>query len=175
MASFDQKKADSINGDHIRMLSADDFAQRILPYLIGVVSEPPTPSEKAVLREAAPLVQERIALLGEARGLLEFFFLDDDQIVYDADALPSNVDQARLVLDAAQAALKPLDDFSTEAIESALRTSLVDGAGLKPRVAFGPLRTALSGKRISPPLFESMQILDKETTLARLERFRLAL
>jgi glutamyl-tRNA synthetase len=174
-ASFDQKKADSINGDHIRMLSADDFAQRILPYLIGVVSEPPTPSEKAVLREAAPLVQERIALLGEARGLLEFFFLDDDQIVYDADALPSNVDQARLVLDAAQAALKPLDDFSTEAIESALRTSLVDGAGLKPRVAFGPLRTALSGKRISPPLFESMQILDKETTLARLERFRLAL
>ena len=69
----------------------------------------------------------------------------------------------------------PLDDFSTEAIESALRTSLVDGAGLKPRVAFGPLRTALSGKRISPPLFESMQILDKETTLARLERFRLAL
>ncbi len=174
-ASFDQKKADSINGDHIRMLSADDFAQRILPYLIGVVSEPPTPSEKAVLREAAPLVQERIALLGEARGLLEFFFLDDDQIVYDADALPSNVDQAKLVLDAAQAALKTLDDFSTEAIESALRTSLVDGAGLKPRVAFGPLRTALSGKRISPPLFESMQILDKETTLARLERFRLAL
>jgi len=174
-ASFDQKKADSINGDHIRMLAADDFEHRILPYLIGVVSEPPTPSEKAVLREAAPLVQERIAVLGEARGLLEFFFLDDDQIVYDADALPPNVDQAKLVLDAAQAALKPLDDFSTAAIESALRTSLVDGAGLKPRVAFGPLRTALSGKRISPPLFESMQILDKETTLARLERFRLAL
>ncbi len=174
-ASFDQKKADSINGDHIRMLAADDFEERILPYLAGVVSDPPTPSEKAVLREAAPLVQERIAVLGEVRGLLEFFFLDDDEIVYEADALPSNVDEARLVLDAAQAALEPLDDFSTTAVEHALRTSLVEGAGLKPRLAFGPLRTALSGKRISPPLFESMQILDKESTLARLERFRLSL
>jgi glutamyl-tRNA synthetase len=157
------------------MLAADDFEERILPYLAGVVNDPPTPSEKAVLREAAPLVQERIAVLGEVRGLLEFFFLDDDEIVYEADALPSNADEARLVLDAAQAALEPLDDFSTAAVEHALRTSLVDGAGLKPRLAFGPLRTALSGKRISPPLFESMQILDKESTLARLERFRLSL
>ena len=179
-ASFDQKKADSINGDHIRMLAPDDFEQRILPYLTGVVSDPPTPTEKAVLREAAPLVQERIALLGEVRGLLEFFFLADDEIVYEADALPANTDEARLVLDAAYAALEPLDDFSTESIESALRVSLTNspeegGAGLKPRIAFGPLRTALSGKRISPPLFESMQILDKESTLARLDRFRLSL
>jgi glutamyl-tRNA synthetase len=174
-ASFDQKKADSINGDHIRMLAADEFGERILPYLSGVVSDPPTPTERAILREAAPLVQERIAVLGEVRGLLEFFFLDDDAIVYEADALPANVDEAKLVLDAAQAALEPLDDFSTAAVESALRGALIEGAGLKPRVAFGPLRTALSGRRISPPLFESMQILDKESTLARLERFRLSL
>jgi glutamyl-tRNA synthetase len=174
-ARFDLKKADSINGDHIRMLAADDFEERILPYLTGVVSDPPTPSEKAILREAAPLVQERIAVLGEVRGLLEFFFMADDEIVYEADALPANVDEAKLVLNAAQAALEPLDDFSTAAIESALRTALVEGAGLKPRLAFGPLRTALSGRRISPPLFESMQILDKESTLARLERFRLSL
>jgi glutamyl-tRNA synthetase len=179
-ASFDQKKADSINGDHIRMLAADDFEQRILPYLAGVVSDPPTPSERAVLREAAPLVQERIALLGEVRSLLAFFFTPDDEIVYDADALPQNADEARRVLNAAYAALEPLNDFSTEAIETALRVALTNspeegGAGLKPRIAFGPLRTALSGKRISPPLFESMQILDKESTLARLDRFREAL
>ncbi|MDP9028775.1 MAG: glutamate--tRNA ligase [Actinomycetota bacterium] len=179
-ARFDLKKAESINGDHIRMLAADDFEQRILPYLAGVVSDPPTASEEGVLREAAPLVQERIALLGEVRGLLEFFFQADEEIVYDADALPANADEARLVLDAAYAALEELDDFSTEAIESALRVALTNspeegGAGLKPRIAFGPLRTALSGKRISPPLFESMQILDKESTLARLERFREAL
>jgi glutamyl-tRNA synthetase len=174
-ASFDQRKADSINGDHIRMLAADDFEQRIVPYLAGVISEPPTPSEKAILREAAPLVQERIAVLSEVRDMLAFFFEADDELVYDADALPDDADQAKRILDAAQAALEPLTDFSRDAVEGALRAALIDGAGLKPRVAFGPLRTALSGKRISPPLFESMEILDKETTLARLERFRLSL
>ncbi|MFC5503237.1 glutamate--tRNA ligase [Lysinimonas soli] len=179
-ASFDQKKADSINGDHIRMLAPDDFEVRILPYLAGIVSDPPTPSERAILREAAPLVQERIAVLSEVRELLAFFFQADDAIAYEPDALPTDRDQARLVLDAAYACLEQLDDFSREAIESALRVSLTNspeegGAGLKPRLAFGPLRTALSGKRISPPLFESMEILDKEATLARIERFRQAL
>ena len=179
-ASFDQKKADSINGDHIRMLQPDDFEVRLLPYLAGVVSDPPTPAEQAILREAAPLVQERITVLSEARPMLEFFFQPDDSIVYEADALPQNADEARRVLDAAYAALEQLDDFSTEVIEQTLRHTLTDppeegGAGLKPRIAFGPLRTALSGKRISPPLFESMEILDKESTLARLDRFRAAL
>jgi len=84
------------------------------------------------------------------------------------------------VLDAGYAALEPLDDFAAAAIESALRGALTEpvengGAGLKPRTAFGPLRTALSGRRISPPLFESMEILGKESTLARLERFRRSL
>ncbi len=179
-ASFDQKKADSINGDHIRMLAPDDFEARLLPYLDGIVSEPPTPSEQAILREAAPLVQERITVLGEARPMLEFFFQPDDTIVYEADALPRDAAQARRILDAAYAALEPLDDFAAAVIEQTLRHALTDppeqgGAGLKPRDAFGPLRTALSGKRISPPLFESMEILGKTSTLARLDRFRLAL
>ena len=173
-ARFDVKKAESINGDHIRMLAPDDFENRIVPYLAGLVSEPPTPTEQAILREAAPLVQERINLLGEARGMLAFLFTPDDAIEFDADALPAekDEDEARLVLDAAYAALEQLDDFSAEAIEAALRAALIEGAGLKPRTAFGPLRTAISGRRVSPPLFESMEILDKEATLARLDRLR---
>ncbi|MEO8263865.1 MAG: glutamate--tRNA ligase family protein, partial [Pseudolysinimonas sp.] len=171
-ARFDLKKAESINGDHIRLLGADDFTARIVPYLSGLVADPPTPTEQAILREAAPLVQERINLLGEARGMLAFLFTPDDQIEYEPDAMPADADEARRVLDASYAALENLDDFSTEAIEAALRAALGDGAGLKPRVAFGPLRTAISGRRVSPPLFESMQILDKESTLARLERLR---
>jgi len=79
------------------------------------------------------------------------------------------------VLTAGIAALEQLDDWHTEAIEAALRTALIDDLGLKPRVAFGPLRVGVSGRRISPPLFESMEILGKESTLARLERFRLSL
>jgi glutamyl-tRNA synthetase len=109
--------------------------------------------------------------------MLAFLFTPDDEIVYDDDALPKDADQARLVLDAAVAALEPLDDFSAAAIEAALRAALTvpvedGGAGLNPRTAFGPLRTAISGRRVSPPLFESMEILDKESTLARLDRFR---
>ena len=171
-ARFDQKKADAINGDHIRMLDGDDFAARIVPYLAGVVEQPPTPAQAAILREAAPLVQERIGVLSEARGMLEFLFASDDAIEYEADALPKNADEARLVLEASVAALEGLTEFGTAEIEAALRAALIDGAGLKPRLAFGPLRTALSGRRISPPLFESMEILGKESTLARLERFR---
>lgn len=179
-ARFDQKKADAIDGDHIRMLERDDFERRIVPYLAGLVADPPTPTQAAILREAAPLVQERINVLGEARGMLAFLFTPDDEIVYDDDALPKDAVQARLVLDAAVAALEPLDDFSAAAIEAALRAALTEpaengGAGLNPRTAFGPLRTAVSGRRVSPPLFESMEILDKESTLVRLDRFARAL
>ncbi|MAT17776.1 MAG: glutamate--tRNA ligase [Leifsonia sp.] len=178
-ARFDLKKAESINGDHIRLLGAEDFAARIVPYLEGLVSDPPTPAEQAILREAAPLVQERINLLGEAHGMLAFLFTPDDRIEFEADALPkpNAVDEARLVLDAAEAALSPLTEFGRVEIEAALRAALTDpvedgGAGLKPRVAFGALRTAVSGRRVSPPLFESMEILGKASTLARLARLR---
>lgn len=178
-ARFDQKKADALNGDHIRMLAADEVADRIVPYLAGFVENPPTPEQAAILREAVPLVQERITVLSEARGMLRFLFTADDDLDYDADALPrpQDVDQARRVLDASVAALEPLTDFSHERIAEALRSALLTpvdegGPGLKPRVAFAPLRTAISGRRISPPLFESMEILGRASTLARLDRLR---
>jgi glutamyl-tRNA synthetase len=104
--------------------------------------------------------------------MLGFLFTPDDQLEYDADAMPADAEEARLVLDASYAALQGLDDFSAGAIEAALRAALIDGAGLKPRLAFGPLRTAISGRRVSPPLFESMEILDRDSTLARLDRLR---
>ena len=167
-ARFDLKKAESINGDQIRLLGADDFAERLVGYLGDLVSSPPTPIEKAILREAAPLVQERMQVLSEAPALLGFFFAADDTIQCDPDALPpaGSAD----ILNAAIAALEQLNDWSHAEVERVLRVELIDGAGLKPRIAFGPLRSALSGKRISPPLFESMQLLGKDSTLARLRR-----
>ncbi|HEY0277196.1 MAG TPA: hypothetical protein VGC32_02895, partial [Solirubrobacterales bacterium] len=167
-ARFDVKKAESINGDHIRLLPVEDFAGRLAPYLGEYLADPPTGIQQAILREAAPLVQERMQLLGEAPALLGFLFTPDDRIEYDADALPGA--DAAVILDAAVAVLEQLNDWSHEAIEAALRAELIEGAGLKPRIAFGALRTALSGKRISPPLFESMELLGKESTLARLRR-----
>lgn len=169
-ARFDVKKAESINGDHIRLLAVDDFAERLEPYLVGLVNND---DDRALLRRAAPLVQERMQLLGEAPGLLGFLFETDSELVFEADALPGA--EGVEVLDAALAVLPGIPDWSTAGIEEALRTELIDARGLKPRTAFGPLRTAVSGRRISPPLFESMELLGRESTLARITRLRAAL
>ncbi|MFK4483317.1 glutamate--tRNA ligase [Curtobacterium sp. AB7] len=167
-ARFDHKKAEAINGDHIRLLEASDFRSRLLPYLTDLVADPPTAEQTEVLTKAAPLVQERMQLLGEAPAMLGFLFTADADLVVEDDALASLKGDTGAVLTAGIAALEQLDDWRTEAIEGALRTALIDDLGLKPRVAFGPLRVGVSGRRISPPLFESMEILGKESTLTRL-------
>jgi len=166
-ARFDLKKAESINGDHIRLLSVEDFASRLEPYLADIVT---TDADRELLVKAAPLVQERMQLLGEAPGLLKFLFTPDDALVVEDDALPGA--DGATVLDAALAVLPGVEDWTTASIEAALRAELLERLELKPRLAFGPLRSAISGRRISPPLFESMELLGRESTLVRLERLR---
>uniref|UniRef100_UPI002587D6C9 glutamate--tRNA ligase n=1 Tax=Arthrobacter sp. TaxID=1667 RepID=UPI002587D6C9 len=173
-ARFDIKKAEAINGTHVRMLEAADFRNRLVPYLqaAGTVGQALTAREEEILTEAAPLVQERITLLGEAPEMLSFLFKKDDAVDVADDArkgLPANLTE---VLDAALAALEPVAEWTAENIQSALREALVEGLGVKPRLAFGPVRTAVSGRRISPPLFESMVILGRDSSLARLKAFR---
>ena len=169
-ARFDQKKAESINGDHIRMLDAADFAARIVPYLVaeGVVSDPPSAAQQQMITAAAPLVQERVQLLGEVPALLGFLFTDE--VAYQDDALSSLPANAGEVLVASVGALElvPEQSFTAAAVQEALAGALIEGLGLKPRVAYGPLRVALSGRRISPPLFESMELLGKAETIRRL-------
>jgi len=170
-ARFDQAKADAINGDHIRMLEPADFAGRIVPYLTRAVD---TPEEEALLVRAAPLVQERMAVLSEARDLLGFLFVADDELVVEENAMPADKDRADYVrvLDAALVSLPGVAEWGTVQIEAALRFALIDGLALKPRTAFGPLRAAVSGRRVSPPLFESMELLGRESVLSRIRRFR---
>lgn len=169
-ARFDQKKAEAINGDHIRMLEPADFAARIVPYLAaaGAVDETPTDQQRALIGASAPLVQERVQLLGDVPGMLGFLFRDE--VSYDEDALRSLPDNAGEVLVASVAALElvPEAEFTAAAVQEALTRALVEGLELKPRVAYGPLRVALSGRRVSPPLFESMELLGKPETLRRL-------
>ncbi|RZS59504.1 glutamyl-tRNA synthetase [Microcella putealis] len=176
-ARFDVKKAEAINGDHVRKLAIDDFVERSIPYCsgAGLFNDVPRPSERVLLTRVAPLVQERVTLLGEVPGLVAFLFTDDADLEIEADARASLGADAAAVLDAGIAALEGLDDFTPAPIEEALRAALIDGLGLKPRVAFGPLRVAVSGRRVSPPLFESMELLGKESTLARLRALRATL
>jgi glutamyl-tRNA synthetase len=171
-ARFDHKKAEAINGDHIRLLDPAEFVQRLEPYLTSVLSAPVTAEEQSVLERAAPLVQERMNVLSDAPAMLGFLFVGDDELVYDDDALATLKDDPAAVLDASIDALEALGSFVAAEIEAALRAALIDGLGLKPRLAFGPLRVAVSGRRISPPLFESMEILGATSTLARLRRLR---
>ena len=173
-ARFDLKKAEAINGTHVRMLAPEVFRERLAPYLraADLVGEILTDREEEILTEAAPLIQERITLLGEAPEMLAFLFKADDAIDIAADALKGLPENLTDVLDAAIAALEPVEDWTPEAIQATLKQALVEDLGLKPRLAFGPVRTAVSGRRISPPLFESMVILGKESSLRRLKTFR---
>jgi glutamyl-tRNA synthetase len=173
-ARFDLKKAEAINAAHLRALPVDEFVDRVVPYLAaaGLVSEPPTAEQDRVLRAIAPLAQERMIVLSEAVGLLAFLFVDEVEIDPAAAAKQLSGPEAAEVLDAATAALTELSDWSTSAVEEALRTALVDGLGRKPRQAFGPVRVAVSGRTVSPPLYESIELLGRERTLARLRAVR---
>ncbi|MCF6743913.1 glutamate--tRNA ligase [Blastococcus sp. KM273128] len=173
-ARFDLKKAEAINATHLRALPVEEFTARVVPHLAaaGLVSEPPTAEQEAVLRAIAPLAQERMVVLSEAVGLLGFLFVDDVEIDPAAAQKQLAGDAAVEVLDAASAALGELPEWTTAAIEQALKESLVEGLGRKPRQAFGPVRVAVSGRTVSPPLYESMELLGRERTLARLAAAR---
>ncbi len=171
-AQFDVKKLEAINGDKIRALAPADFAARITPFLerVSMVASPPSADQAALLEAAAPLIQTRISRLTEAVGMLGFLFAGDDGgfKVEPEDAERVLTPDARPALQAAETTLATVEPWTYEAIEAALRSALVDGLGQKPRVAFTPVRVAVTGKRVAPPLFESIELLGRERTLHRL-------
>ena len=169
-ARFDLKKCEAINAAHMRQISVEDMTGRVVPFLQrgGVLPAEPTHDQLDLLARAMPLVHERMGTLGEAVDMLGFLFTD--QVAYDEADVAKLLDaQGVEVVRASRAALAGLDDWTTEAIEQALRQALVEELGLKPRNAFGPVRVAITGRRISPPLFESLELLGREESLARLD------
>lgn len=168
-ARFDQKKADAINAEHIRRLSPQDFAARLGAFLSAHGHD--TGLDADGFAEAAALVQTRIVVLSDAWGLLKF--LDDGSYVLDPKAAAKELGaDAAPVLDVAVGALEGVAEWTTESIETALKSALIDGLELKPRKAFGPIRVAVTGSTVSPPLFESLQLLGRERSLARLRGAR---
>jgi glutamyl-tRNA synthetase len=110
--------------------------------------------------------------MGEIPEMIRFLFTEDTDLTVTDDARGTLDADAARILDAAHKALSELVDWSTTTIEVTLRTSLIEGLELKPRSAFGSVRTAISGRRISPPLFESMEILGRESSLSRIAALR---
>jgi glutamyl-tRNA synthetase len=169
-ASFDLKKAEAINADHMRMLPIEELTHRVVPFLQaeGVLSDPVDDADAQLLELAMPLVAERMNKLTEAAPMLGFLFVDELSTP-GAFTLTDELDDAgRDVVRAAHEALAALETWSTADIEAALREALVEKLGLKPRLAFGPVRIAVTGRRISPPLFESLELLGRDRSLARL-------
>jgi glutamyl-tRNA synthetase len=164
-ARFDPKKAEAINAAHIRLLPPDEFAARF----VGYAHEVDPSADAEVLAKAAPLVQERIQTLGEGLQMLRFLLVADDAFEVDEAAAAKQLGESgQAVLAAAYPVLEGLGEWTAPALEQALHGILVDGLGLKPRNAYGPLRVAVTGRTVSPPLFESMELLGRDRSLARL-------
>jgi glutamyl-tRNA synthetase len=168
-ARFDMKKLEAINGDKIRALSLEDFATWTIPFLTKAKVIEGTDAEIALVKKALPIIQERIVKLDEAPQLLKFLFIKDFAV--DADAVSKITDaSAKDILKRSLADLEKVSTWNHESIEAVLRTSLIEELGLKPRIAFTALRIATTGSTISPPLFESMELLGKDACLARISQ-----
>jgi glutamyl-tRNA synthetase len=166
-ARFDMKKLEAINGDKIRALPLDEFLAWALPFLTKAKVISGTPEEIAVVKSALPIIQERITRLNEVPAMLKFLFVKNFAV--EAESLSKVTDAAsKDVLKRAITELTPLTVWTHDSIEAALRSSLIEEMGLKPRIAFGSVRIAVTGSTISPPLFESMELLGKNASLERI-------
>ena len=166
-ARFDMKKLEAINGDKIRALTPDEFLGWSLPFLkdAGVITG--TDAEIALVKAALPIIQERIVTLSEVPKMLAFLFTANFAV--EAESVSKISDgPSKDILKRSLTELTPLSTWDHASIEAALRASLIEELGLKPRIAFTALRIATTGSTISPPLFESMELLGKEACLARI-------
>ncbi|OFL78406.1 glutamate--tRNA ligase [Corynebacterium sp. HMSC077D10] len=168
-ARFDQKKLEAINADHIRLLAPEVFKDRLRAYFTEYTDFPADYGD-AKFTIAADLVQTRIKVLSDAYDLLKFLIIPDDKLELDSKSAKKNLkEDAVQPLEVGIAALEGIEDWTTANIEAALSKALIEDLELKPRKAYGALRVGMSGQQVSPPLFESMELLGKESTIARLK------
>lgn len=168
-ARFDQKKLEAINADHIRLLAPEVFKDRLRAYFTEY-TDFPADYDDAKFTIAADLVQTRIKVLSDAYDLLKFLIIPDDKLELDSKSAKKNLkEDAVQPLEVGIAALEGIEDWTIANIEAALSKALIEDLELKPRKAYGALRVGMSGQQVSPPLFESMELLGKESTIARLK------
>ena len=167
-AIFDKDRLDYLNGVYIRSLTDEQLALRLRPFL------PDALDDEAVLR-VVPLIKERLVKLADARELVAFLTEADDEVaaLYDAEALVPkgrSLADAATALQAARDALAELTaaDFAADVLEGRCRAE-AERLGWKAGDFFRPLRIAITGRSVSPPLFGSMELLGRDRVLARLD------
>ena len=169
-ARFDLKKAEAINTAQLRLLPLEEITERVLPFLkaAGVVDDPVHDADPQLLELAMPLVGERINKLTEVVDMLGFLFVDEADFTRTGRRRTARRRRSRRRAGVVRRPVGARTQWCTAAIDEALRVALVEGMELKPRVAFGPVRIAVTGRQVSPPLFESLELLGRERSLARL-------
>ena len=168
-ARFDMKKLEAINGDKIRALTQDKFLEWALPFLTNAKVITGSSDEIELVKRALPIIQERIVTLGEIPAMLNFLFVKNFSV--DPEEKPKLAEAgAQEVLKVALSKVEPLENWNHTAIEEVLRKALIEDMGLKPRIAFSALRIAVTGSHISPPLFESLELLGKAGSIARIKQ-----
>jgi glutamyl-tRNA synthetase len=166
-ARFDMKKLEAINGDKIRALTLDEFLKWSLPFLTKANVITGTDAEIELVKKALPLIQERIIMLNEVPKMLQFLFTT--KFAVETESVAKITDEgSKAILKRSLKELETVTMWNHENIEAVLRASLIEEMALKPRIAFTALRIATTGSTISPPLFESMELLGKEACLLRI-------
>jgi glutamyl-tRNA synthetase len=163
-AAINFTKLDYFNGNHIRLLAVEDLAHRLLPFFLAAG----LPADEAMLVKIAPIIRERLVTLDDAIPLAGFFFRDDvEPEPAELVAKGLTAQQSAEVAKRCLAVLEQLPGFTQEHAEPPLR-ALVEEIGLSLGQVFGILRAAVTGQKVSPPLFESMEIIGREKVLARI-------
>ncbi len=165
---FDLDKLGWLNGHYLRELAPSDLQARLVPFLESAGLYDGSPEHEALLTGAVPLIQTRMAVLSECVDLLRFLFVSDADFAVDPAAAEKSLVGAGPVLVACADALDPLTEWTTEAVQGAMDAALLEGLGLKRGKAYAPVRVAVTGAGIAPPLPESMALLGKDRVLARL-------
>ena len=172
-ARFDIKKATAINADWIRKLKPEELSQRMINQLITekILPENPTSIQKDLVLKATPLVQERLEKLSQTSNMLSFLLVEEkDFVVNHEDAESALTHENMPALEASLKVIENISTFKTQDLHDELNKVLVQEMGLKPRIAFTALRVAVTGRKVSPPLFESMELLGREKVLARIRQ-----
>jgi glutamyl-tRNA synthetase len=172
-AFFDVAKLTHMNGEYIRALAADEFIAACRPWLTGQGAPWPEANfDEAVFDHMAPLVQERVSVLSEVPTMVDFLFLEEPDLDEDAWAAAVAGDEvAGTILTRAIEAYRALaaeDDWNRDALHAATLT-VGEGVGRKLGKAQAPIRVAVTGRRVGPPLFEALEVLGPDRTLARLQ------